>query len=214
MSQSMPFLLSRPRRASHARRPAAGGTDAGPRSRANPSAIAGGESGSASTRELADDVARMGVSIEWLGQVVAGVPQESAALRTLDGYVVELTGLMNAMERVQSRALLPTLAPAFGREGPLYGYLKALFAWTDGLADAFEEIATGLRRREPVRPVFLLQRINASYARLDGLMHSTKASLRAAELDEAHARALDVDLEELSWAATWLHVSLTKRFGE
>ena len=212
MSQSMPFLLSRPRRASHARRPAAGGTDAAPRSRANPAAIAAVERGGASTRELADDMARMAVSIEWLAQVVAGVPQESAALRTLDGYVVELTGLMDAVERVQSRALLPTLAPAFGREAPLFAYLKTLFAWTDGLAGAFEEIATGLRRREPVRPVFLLQRINASYARLDGLMHATKASLRAAELDEAHA--LDVDLEELSWATSWLHVSLTKRFGE
>jgi hypothetical protein len=214
MSQSMPFLLSRPRRASHARRPDAGTPDAGPRARATPAPLAGGESARASVRELADDVARMAVSIEWLAQVVAGVPQESAALRTLDGYVVELTGLMDAIDRVQSRALLPTLAPAFGREAPLFAYLKTLFAWTCGLADAFEEIATGLRRREPVRPVFLLQRINASYARLDGLMHATKASLRATELDEAHARALDVDLEELSWAASWLHVSLTKRFGE
>jgi hypothetical protein len=214
MSQSMPFLLSRPRRASNARRPAAGGPDAGSRARGNPAAIAGGESVRASARELTDEMARMAVSIEWLAQVVAGVPQESAALRTLDGYVVELTGLMSAIERVQSRALLPSLAPAFGRDGPLFAYLKTLYAWTLGLADAFEEIATGLRRREPVRPVFLLQRINASYARLDGLMVATKASLRAAELDEAHARTLDVDLEELSWAASWLHVSLTKRFGE
>ena len=210
----MPFLLSRPRRASSARRPATGAPDAGLRARANPAPLARGESVGASARELADDMARMAVSVEWLSQVVAGVPEESAALRTLDGYVVELTDLMSAVERVQSRALVPALALAFDREAPLFAYLKTLFAWTDGLADAFEEIATGLRRREPVRPVFLLHRINASYARLDGLMHATKVGLRAAELDEAHARALDVDLEELSWAASWLHVSLTKRFGE
>ncbi len=169
-------------------------------------------------RELEEDLARMAVSVEWLEQVIAGVPQESAALRTLHGYVDELTSLMNAIERVVAAGRDARLAVALDRPKPLFAYLKALYAWTEALAEVFEEIASGLRRREPVRPVFLLRSINASYARLDGLMHATRASLRASPPASARgedvARAFDADIEELSWAASWLHLSLTKRFGE
>jgi hypothetical protein len=161
--------------------------------------------------EIADDHVRVALAVEWLEQAVAGVPVESAARATLVGYLGELTSLLRAAERVQTHASSRAVGVMVERNAPVFAYLKALYAWCEGLAGVIEEIASCLRRNEPVRAVFLLRRVNESHARLEGLARAIEASIRAVG---PAAVQLDADVEELCWAASWLHVSLTKRFGE
>src|SRR5262249_54068488 len=155
---------------------------------------------------------------EWLEQVLESVPVEhhAAVLGTMFSQVDELRAVQGAVTSVCAIGADPALAPLFAPRTPLYMHLVDVCAWIRTRCQSLEEIATGLRRGKPVRSIFLARTINASHANLDG----QTPAIRDHVLDVAcHAGSkvvapLDVALEELFWATSWLHLSLTKNFGE
>jgi hypothetical protein len=109
------------------------------------------------------------------------------------------------------------IAAVLAPDAPLVIYLTGLYEWCEHLLGTFEDFARGLRRDEPIWPVFQYRAINRSFGRFDDLtseVHESLQRLRAANPDHEDAlRALDHRAEELFWAASWLHLSLTRRFG-
>jgi hypothetical protein len=162
--------------------------------------------------------------LQWIGQAIDGIPESprnAAAIGTLCTYLRDLTDVRDAADRALASAKLSLddadVAPLLAPEGALITYLSGLYEWCEQLVATFEALAGGLRREEPIWPIFQYRLINRSFARFEDLTSEIQASVR--RLLSTHAsnpeslRALDHRIEELFWAATWLHVSLTRRFG-
>ena len=171
-----------------------------------------------------DEQGDLAISLQWLTQAVDGIPQSPQcmpAIGTLRAYLKDLGDVKAAADGALSAAKASLghapIAPLFFSNSSLVAYLTGLYEWCEQLLGTFEELARGLRRDEPIWPVFQHRSINRSFGRFDDLtseIHETFQRLRAAHpAHEDALRVLDHRLEELFWAASWLHLSLTRRFG-
>jgi hypothetical protein len=166
----------------------------------------------------------LALTLQWIGQAIDGIPESprnSAAIGTLRTYLRDLSDVRDAAGGALAAAKLSLddadVAALLAPEGALVTYFSGLYEWCEQLVGTFEELAGGLRREEPIWPIFQYRLINRSFARFEELtseiqelvhrLFSTRAS------HQETLSALDHRIEELFWAATWLHVSLTRRFG-
>lgn len=164
----------------------------------------------------------LAVRIEWLAQALDAVPQgeaSGAAIARLHSYTRALNELHKSLERVQAHRADRRLKPLFSLEGPLAAYLSRLYGWSEAISDDFERMAVALRRREPTQIVFSHRAVSSSYAHFEELVASMRHVVEVArELhggEDAQAwRAFETHLEELIWAAEWLHMTLARRPGE
>ena len=165
---------------------------------------------------LAECAESAAIAIEWLeqGLTTLSIEEHAAVVHTITGLLGEVRDVHAAAARVRRHE--DAIARIFQVGSPLHAHLADLYAWSEGICGALDEIAVAVRRGEPVRTIFLHRSINASYTRLEGELRAALAELSAGTngADASAARALDADLEELLWATTWLHLSLTKGFGE
>jgi len=176
-------------------------------------------------KRLDEEQQDLALTLQWIGQAIGGIPESprnSAAIGTLRTYLRDLSDVRDAAGRALAAAKLSLddadadvaalLAPA-----ALVTYFSGLYEWCEQLVGTFEELAGGLRREEPIWPIFQYRLINRSFARFEELTSEIQElvhrllSTRASHQEPL--RALDHRIEELFWAATWLHVSLTRRFG-
>jgi hypothetical protein len=164
------------------------------------------------------------LTLQWIGQAIDGIPESprnSAAIGTLRTYLRDLSDVRDAASRALAAARLSLddadVGALLAPEAALVTYFSGLYEWCEQLVGTFEELAGGLRREEPIWPVFQYRLINRSFARFEDLTSQIQESLhRLLSTRASHPevlRALDHRIEELFWAATWLHVSLTRRFG-
>jgi hypothetical protein len=166
----------------------------------------------------------LALTLQWIGQAIDGIPdspRNSAAIGTLHTYLRDLSDVRDAASRTLAAAKLSLddadVAALLAPEGALVTYFSGLYEWCEQLVGTFEQLAKGLRREEPIWPVFQYRLINRSFARFEELTSVIQESVhRLLSTRASHPetlRALDHRIEELFWAATWLHVSLTRRFG-
>jgi hypothetical protein len=169
---------------------------------------------------LAEQHEGFAVDLQWLEQAVAGIPSDGSAaapVSTLRAYLKDLGDVRDGADHVLRAAKAEAAAPLLAHASPLVQYLEGLYDWCEELLRSFEDIARGLRRGEPIWPVFDHHAVNRSFAsfdRLTNLLHEDVRRVRAEHKGAAEPlRALDHRTEELFWAASWLHLSLTRRFG-
>lgn len=167
----------------------------------------------------------LALKLQWIGQAVDGIPESprtAPAIGTLRTYLRDLSDVRDAASRALAAAKLSlddadVGAPLLAPDAALVEYLSGLYEWCEQLVGTFEDLAGGLRREEPIWPIIQYRHINRSFSRFEDLTSAIQESVR--RLLSLHAsrpqtlRALDHSMEELFWAATWLHVSLTRRFG-
>lgn len=166
----------------------------------------------------------LALRLQWIGQAIDGIPQfprNAPAIGTLRTYLRDLSDVRDAASRALGAAKLSLddadVASLLAPDAALVAYLSGLYEWCEELVGTFEELAGGLRRDEPIWPIFQYRLINRSFARFEDLTSEIQGSVhRLLSIHASHPetlRALDHRIEELFWAATWLHVSLTRRFG-
>lgn len=164
-------------------------------------------------RDLVSDLA---VRLEWLEQVIEGVP-DSGALTQLKGWAKALGELHTAIVHVQARLEDARFARLFVIEGPLAAFLSRLFAWCEEMTEDFEALAGKLRRNEPVLAVFSHHTVNESFAHFQELGDTLRRALAENRPATPEAQAawstFDADFEELFWATEWLHMSLASKPG-
>src|ERR1700733_5581799 len=83
--------------------------------------------------------------IEWLEQVIEGVP-DSGASEQLRGWAKALRDLYRALENVQAHLFDKSFAKLFELDAPLAAFLSRLYAWCEEISEDFEELAGKLRR--------------------------------------------------------------------
>jgi hypothetical protein len=167
---------------------------------------------------LFDDLS---VRVEWLEQALDGVPKNdtsAAALVRMRSYQHALHELRVAIQHAQAHRGDPRLKPLFTLEGPLAGYLSRLYGWCHEIGTDFERMAAALRRREPTTTVFSHKAVNDSYAHFESIVAAMRTQIEVASHlhakgDEARWRAFDECLEELIWAAEWVHMTLARPPG-
>jgi hypothetical protein len=156
------------------------------------------------------------VRVEWLEQVVAGVPQSQAS-EQLKGWSKALSDLRTSIAHTQAHREEPRFKQLFALDGPLAAFLSRLYAWCEEISEDFEALAVKLRRGEPVLALFAQKSVNASFAEFQELSDALRASLAISRPMTAEARAawatFDSDFEELLWATEWLHLSLASKPG-
>jgi hypothetical protein len=162
--------------------------------------------------DLVDDLA---VRVEWLHQVIDGVPEpqaSSSALVQLRGWARALNELHVAIGHVQANLDDRQFARLFALDGPLAAFLSRLYAWCEEISGDFERLAAKIRRKEPVLAVFSHRVVSESYAHFQKLGEALRSSLADSRPMTAEAQAVwktfDADFEELLWATEWLHMSL------
>src|SRR5262249_42485455 len=114
-----------------------------------------------------DLFADLTLRIEWLEQVIGGVPERDAsheALAQLRGWSKALHDLHHAVGNVQAHLFDKRFAALFAPQAPLAAFLARLYAWTEEISGVFETLAVKLRRQEPVSLIFSQRSVNASYA--------------------------------------------------
>ena len=161
------------------------------------------------------------VRVEWLEQALDGVPKSDAsasALVRMRSYAHALHELRVALEHAQAHRGNPRLKPLFTLEGPLAGYLSRLYGWCQEIGTDFERMAAAMRRREPTSTVFSHKAVNDSYAHFESLVAAMRTQIEVArdlhaQDDEALWRAFEERLEELIWAADWVHMTLARPPG-
>lgn len=161
------------------------------------------------------------LALTWLEQAISGIPQRDETIpqtAQLRAHVKDLGDVRDALARVQHAAHAEALTPLLVEGTPLVEYLEGVYDGCEKLLATFEAHARGLRRGEPIQAVFDHRTVNRSFARFDRLteeIHADVERLRARSRGRSDAFArLDPRLEELFWAASWLHVSLAKRLGD
>ncbi len=162
------------------------------------------------------------VRVEWLGQALDAVPTEDASAESLvrlRSYAQALDELRASAERVQRHRKDLRLKPLFTLDGPLAAYLSRLFAWCEEIGTDFERMAGALRRKKPTSIVFSHDVVNESYAQFEAMHVAMRrandaAKERQAELDSEEWRAFEEHVEELIWAAEWVHLTLARRSGD
>ena len=172
-----------------------------------------------------EDQEDLALKLQWISQAVDGIPESprnAPAIGSLRMYLRDLSDVRDAASRALAAAKLSAddadvSASLLAPDAALVAYLSGLYEWCEQLVATFEDLAGGLRREEPIWPIFQYRLINRSFARFEDLTSAIQESVR--RLLSIHAshpetlHALDHRIEELFWAATWLHVSLTRRFG-
>lgn len=161
------------------------------------------------------------VRVEWLEQALDGVPKGDAsasALVRMRSYQHALHELRVAIEHAQAHRADSRLRPLFTLEGPLAGYLSRLYGWCQEIGTDFERMAAALRRREPTSTVFSHKAVNESYAHFEALVTAMRTQIEVARTlhakdDEARWRSFEERLEELIWAAEWVHMTLARPPG-
>jgi hypothetical protein len=164
-------------------------------------------------RDLFGDLA---VHIDWLEQVIEGVP-ESGASEQLRGWAKALRDLQRALENVQAHLFDKQFAKLFELDAPLAAFLSRLYAWCEEISGDFEELAGKLRRGEPVLGLFSRKAVNDSFAHFQQLSEALRESLSESRPmtpeTQAAWKTFDTDFEELLWATEWLHMSLAAAPG-
>ena len=161
------------------------------------------------------------VRVEWLQQALDGVPKSdvsASALVRVRSYAQALHELRVAIEHAQAHRADRRLKPLFTLEGPLAGYLSRLYGWCEEIGTDFERMAVAMRRHEPTSTVFSHKAVNASYAHFESLVVAMRTQLDVARTlhakdDDARWRAFEERLEELIWAAEWVHMTLARAPG-
>ncbi len=154
--------------------------------------------------------------IEWLEQVIDGVP-DSGASTQLRGWAKALRDLHRALDHVQAHLFDKSFARLFDLDAPLAAFLSRLYAWCEEISEDFEELAGKLRRSEPVLALFSHKAVNDSFAHFQELSEALRESLAESRPMTAQTQAawktFDADFEELLWATEWLHMSLATKPG-
>jgi hypothetical protein len=163
-----------------------------------------------------DLFADLTLRIEWLEQVIDGIP-ESGASEQLRGWAKALRDLYGALDHVQAHLFDKNFAKLFDLDAPLAAFLSRLYAWCEEISEDFEELAGKLRRNEPVLGLFSHNAVNASFAEFEQLSEALRESLAESRPmtpeTQAAWKTFDADFEELLWATEWLHMSLAARPG-
>ena len=160
------------------------------------------------------------VRIEWLEQVLDGVPEpqaSSGASAMLRGWAKALCDLEGAIVHFQEHLDDARFAKLFSLNAPLAAYLRHLYAWCEVITVDFEALAVKLRRREPMLVLFPHKAVNDSFKRFQELTEPLRDSFvqsrpMSAE-SQAAWRTFDSDLQELLWATEWMHMSLARSLG-
>jgi hypothetical protein len=156
------------------------------------------------------------VRIEWLEQVIEGVP-DSGASAQLRGWAKALRDLHKGLDHVQAHIFDKHFARLFDLDAPLAAFLSRLYAWCEEISEDFEELAGKLRRNEPVLALFSHNAVNESFAHFQELSEALRESLAESRPmtpeTQAAWKTFDADFEELLWATEWLHMSLAAKPG-
>jgi hypothetical protein len=163
-----------------------------------------------------DLFADLTLRIEWLEQVIEGVP-DSGASTQLRGWAKALRDLHRALDHVQAHLYDRNFGRLFDLDAPLAAFLSRLYAWCEEISEDFEELAGKLRRGEPVLALFSHKAVNQSFAEFNELSEALRESLAESRPmtpeTQAAWKSFDADFEELLWATEWLHMSLAAKPG-
>jgi hypothetical protein len=189
---------------------------------AAPAETAAPEATPAGTRlldELGDDDLNLTVSLLCLEQAAGSMPRDPsarAAAETLRMRIQDLVDLRDALHALVAHARDASIAHLFAPEEPLAVYVKGLYVWSAGVVDTLDELARALRELSPDWMRLRNRLDEASGFYFDGLVTKVR---RQASAQHVHGRTTDAtralcdSLEEVFWAASWLHRSLETRFG-
>jgi hypothetical protein len=172
--------------------------------------------------EMANDDLNLTVSLMCLEQLLGGMPNDRsirAAAEALRCRIHELGDMRDALHDLYLAATLHEArgVRAMPPEGALAAFVKGLYLWSEILADAFEELALGMRALAPdwARLRERIEEGDTFY--FDGLVAQIRRDLAANALDARDPRdprgTFADDVEALLWAAAWLNRTLQKRFG-
>ena len=163
----------------------------------------------------------LAVQIEWLEQVLDGVPEPQAssdASAMLRGWTKALAELQGVIAHFQAHLHDKRFAPLFAVGAPLASYVARLYAWCEQLIVDFEGLAVKLRRNEPLLGLLLQQDVNDSFQRFqelgEPLRESFVQSRPMTPESQAAWRTFDEDLEALIWATEWMHMNLARSPGD
>ena len=163
-----------------------------------------------------DLFADLTLRIEWLEQVIVGLPESGAAAQ-LQGWAKALKDLHEAVDHVQAHLYDKSFARLFALDAPLAAFLSRLYAWTEEISVDFEAVAVKLRQGQPVLALFAHKAVNASFAHFQQLSEALRESLVESRpgtpQTQAAWKTFDADFEELLWATEWLHMSMASQPG-
>jgi hypothetical protein len=158
--------------------------------------------------------------IEWLEQVLDGVPEPQAssdAQGQLRGWTKALHELHHAIVQVQEHLDDIRFARLFGLDAPLAAFLSRLYAWCEEISTDFESLAVKLRKKQPVTALFSHRAVSDSYKRFQELAEALREAVAESRPMTPESQAawttFDTDFEELLWATEWMHMSLARRPG-
>ena len=165
-------------------------------------------------RRLDDDYQDFARKLEWIEQATFALPVPERAQGLVRASVKELRELGVSLAGALEAARDESVAPLFTQEAPLIRYLHGIYDWTEDLLDAFEDMARAARAGRVV-PSLRYRRFSYHFTQIDPLTSAIHADVRRASdgtRADAARRALDARLEAMFWVASWLHMSLVRRF--
>ena len=144
---------------------------------------------------LANDHLNLTVNLLHLQRMLDGA---SSILR---GHTQELADVLHGLEAVIEHAYDPTVAPLLAPGSALAAYIKGLYLWCDGIIEALEEACDAARAYRDQAAV-RWRLVESSHFYFDGLAPRIR--------DDVRGLCIEEPIEELLWAAAWMHDSMAK----
>lgn len=165
--------------------------------------------------ELCEEQLALSMSLAALDGALVQLPRDAsarAAYQSLQGRITDLFHLRDALAQVQISAVDRRFYPLFYPDAPLADYLRGIYAWTNALTRALDDLALRLRNLSPDWALLRWRIEEASNFYFDELVDPIRRSLqRVAAVPGAYQ--LEGALETLFGAAGTLEQHLDERFG-
>jgi hypothetical protein len=162
---------------------------------------------------LDDDHEELGRKLSWIERATFAIPTHERVRPNVRACVKELCELEGALTRALAALHDGHAFPLLHHGSALVRYLHGLYDWIEDLLEALEDMARAARNKHML-PTFRYRRFGRTFAEIDPLAATIQADVRRLGITARGSgdRRFGESMEELFWAASWLHLSLTRRF--
>jgi hypothetical protein len=165
---------------------------------------------------MGEDQLNLTVNLLCLEHASEGVPYDvsaRAAAASLRTRIQELSDLRDALNEIYLEASEAHFVPLLISDAPLPAYMKGLYLFCEEIISALTSLASGLRILQPDWAELRRRITDADVWYFNGLPREIQDELARLPVSEEIAVRIGGRLEELFWAASYLHQGLEKRFG-
>jgi hypothetical protein len=162
---------------------------------------------------LDDDHLELARKVSWIERATFAIPTHERTRPNVRACVKELCELGVALSRALAAIHDERAYPLLHHGSALIRYLHGVYDWLEDVLEAFEDMARAARE-ERILPLFRYRRFGRTFTDVDPLAATIQSDVRRLGIASRGAgdRRLGEAMEELFWAASWLHLSLTRRF--